>query len=85
MTALVDRSWQDTYTFHFLVGEDTITLQDVVVLLRLQIDGRPVISAVLQDVWATCHGLLGLTSDDYALEITKLWLQWLHENLDADF
>lgn len=57
---LVDRWWQDTYTFHFPVGEDTITLQDVIVLLELWIDGRAVISAVLQDVWATCHELFGL-------------------------
>lgn len=42
VTALVERWRQETHSFHLPVGEATITLQDVAVLLGLRIDGRPV-------------------------------------------
>lgn len=58
LTALVEQWRQKTHTFHFLIGKTTVTLQDVDVLLGLQIDGRPVIRSVKQDVLATCHELL---------------------------
>lgn len=41
---------QETHTFHLLVGEATFTLQDIAVLLSLRIDGRRVISPIMQDV-----------------------------------
>lgn len=37
----------------------------------------------MQDVRATCHKLLGLTSDDNALGGTDLPIRWLHENFDV--
>lgn len=40
-------------TFHVLVGKTKVTLQDVAVLLMLYINGRPVISPVLNDVRVT--------------------------------
>lgn len=40
ITALVERSRPETHSFHLQVGECTITLQDVSVLLGLRIDGE---------------------------------------------
>jgi len=42
ITALVERWRTDTHTFHFLLGESTITLQDVAIQLGFSIDGEPV-------------------------------------------
>ena len=40
--SLVERWSFETHTFHLLVGEMTITLQDVVIILGLWIHGSPV-------------------------------------------
>ncbi|KAL0282808.1 UNVERIFIED_CONTAM: Serine/threonine-protein phosphatase 7 long form [Sesamum angustifolium] len=42
ITALVERWRFETHSFHFRVGEATITLQDVQVIWGLPIDGEPV-------------------------------------------
>ena len=44
ITAMVERWREETHTFHFPIGEATITLQGVSVLLGLPIDGDPVIA-----------------------------------------
>lgn len=67
MIALAECWQQETHTFDFPVGKATVNLQDVVVLLRQQIDNWAVISPVMQDVQAICQELLGLTPDDLAL------------------
>ena len=43
ITALVERWRSETHTFHLTVGEATITLQDVAVILGLPIEGQAVI------------------------------------------
>lgn len=49
VTALVERWHQETHSFHLPVGEDTVTLQDVDILLSLRVDGRPVTSHPMHD------------------------------------
>ena len=44
ITALVDRWRPETHTFHLRVGEMTVTLQDVAMILGLPIDGAPLVS-----------------------------------------
>ena len=50
ITALVERWWSETYTFHMPYGQVTITLQDVEFLLGLPVDGEVVIGST-EKVW----------------------------------
>ena len=43
ITALVDRWRPETHIFHLRVGEMTVTLQDVAMILALPIDGEPLV------------------------------------------
>ncbi|XP_028103528.1 serine/threonine-protein phosphatase 7 long form homolog [Camellia sinensis] len=64
ITALVERWRTETHTFHFPIGEATVTLQDVSVLYGLRIDGRAVTgvdSSLATGQWiALCAELLGV-------------------------
>ncbi|PKA62550.1 Serine/threonine-protein phosphatase 7 long form like [Apostasia shenzhenica] len=44
ITALIECWSLETNTFHLPIGEMTITLQDIIVILGVQIDGDPLIS-----------------------------------------
>lgn len=60
VTALVERWRQETHTFHLSVGEATITLQDVAVLLEFRINGCAVVSPIMSDVRYMCEELLSI-------------------------
>ena len=61
MTCLVERWRLETHTFHLPVGEMTITLQDVAIILGLRIDGPAVTGTCVFDVAKLCEELLGVT------------------------
>ncbi|XP_057735669.1 protein MAIN-LIKE 2-like [Arachis stenosperma] len=76
IAALVERWRRETNTFHLTVGEMTITLEDVVLLLGLAIDGEPVIGPISAPS-SVCEKLLGRVPDDLNGGMVKL--TWLKE------
>lgn len=76
ISALVERWRRETNTFHLPVGEMTITLEDVGLLLGLPIDGKPVIGVTSKTPSTVCENLLGKVPEDLNGGMLKLtWLK----------
>jgi hypothetical protein len=56
LMALVDRWRLETHTFHLSCGETTVTLQDVIMILSLPIDGSLACATVTPDGWRDSIG-----------------------------
>ncbi|XP_050205444.1 protein MAIN-LIKE 2 [Mercurialis annua] len=79
ISALVERWRRETNTFHFTVGEMTVTLQDVALLLGLAIDGKPVIGLTYTTCSSVCERLLGRAPDSKYASGGMVKLSWLKE------
>ena len=77
ISALVERWWPETHTFHLPVGECTITLEDVSIQLGLPIDGLPVTGSTYHDWIDLCERLLGVTPPDDEMRGGGLSMSWL--------
>ncbi|CAI0385552.1 unnamed protein product, partial [Linum tenue] len=77
ITALVERWRPVTSTFHLPFGEVTITLEDVVTLSGLAIDGDVVVVDIPDEEWpAICLRLLGRVPDDLSGGVVRIvWLR----------
>ena len=64
ITALVERWRPETHTFHLTVGEATITLQDVAVIMGLPIEGQAVIGHGEGNRPSLVHELLGILPEN---------------------
>lgn len=79
ISALVERWRRETNTFHFTVGEMTVTLQDVAFLLGLAIDGMPVIGITYTTCGTVCEKYLGKAPDSTYASGGMVKLSWLKE------
>ena len=83
ITCLVERWWPETRTFHVLVEEMTITLQDVAIILGLRINGPAVTGTCVFDVAELYGELLGFTSLADALRGSAISILWLCDQLST--
>ena len=83
ITCLVERWQPKTHTFHVLVGEMAITLQDVAIILGLRIDGPAVTGTCVFDVAELCGELLGVTLPADALKGSVISIRWLCDQLST--
>ena len=85
ISALVERWRPETHTFHLSHGEMSITLQDVVVILGLLIDGEVLVGPTGGGDWSTlCEELLGFavsTNDKKTLVRQKILINRLVEHI----
>ncbi|KAL0311452.1 UNVERIFIED_CONTAM: Serine/threonine-protein phosphatase 7 long form [Sesamum angustifolium] len=76
ITALVERWQSETHSFHFRVGEATITLQDIQVIWGLPINGEPVSGIDLERTsvqWQEyCMQYIGFAPEEGALKGSRL-------------
>ncbi|XP_044502968.1 protein MAIN-LIKE 2 [Mangifera indica] len=79
ISALVERWRRETNTFHFIVGEMTVTLQDVALMLGLAIDGKPVIGVTHTTCSSVCSKYLGKVPDLNYASGGMVKLSWLKE------
>ena len=89
ITTFVERWRPETHSFHLPQGECTITLQDIVVLIGLPVDGDVVIDHTHTDWRRLCHDFLRVILGDRDIDGQRLHLNWLLEGfsvlaLDAD-
>ena len=83
ITCLVERWWPETHKFDVLVREMTITLQDVVIILDLRIDGPVVTRTCVFDVAELCGELLGVTLPADALKGSAISMRCLCDQLST--
>ncbi|RVW18813.1 Serine/threonine-protein phosphatase 7 long form-like [Vitis vinifera] len=79
ITSLVERWRPETHTFHLPIGEMTITLQDVAMILGLRIHGPPITGTCDIDWSLLCSELLGVVPPPSQIRGSSISARWLRE------
>ncbi|XP_073224747.1 serine/threonine-protein phosphatase 7 long form homolog [Cicer arietinum] len=78
ITALVERWRPETHTFHLPTGECTITLEDVVLLLRLRVGGKAVTGSTMVSWTDDFLDLLGVMPPESQRKGNFIKLKWAY-------
>jgi len=78
LTRLVERWRTKTHTFHFPLGETTITLEDVKLVLGLLIHGETVTGITSGDLVSLCEQLLRFIPSATTMKGNAINLFWLN-------
>ena len=81
--SLVERWRPETHTFHVPVGEMTIMLHDVAMILGLCIHGPVIIGTCVFDVAKLCRELIGAIPPIDALKGSAISIRWLCDQLST--
>ncbi|KAL6330569.1 hypothetical protein AAG906_040500 [Vitis piasezkii] len=79
ITSLVERWRPETHTFHLPIGEMTVTLQDVAMILGLRIHGPPITGTCDIDWSLLCYELLGVVPPPSQIRGSSISARWLRE------
>ncbi|XP_039053539.1 protein MAINTENANCE OF MERISTEMS-like [Hibiscus syriacus] len=84
ISALIERWRPETHIFHFPYGEVTITLEDVVYLLGVPINGMPLVlrNNYVRD--AVIYNLLGKESLADVIDGMRIRMTWLEREFRVD-
>uniref|UniRef100_K3XTE6 Aminotransferase-like plant mobile domain-containing protein n=1 Tax=Setaria italica TaxID=4555 RepID=K3XTE6_SETIT len=81
ITALVDRWWPETHSFHLPFGEMTVTLQDCQKMLALSIRGHAVTGPCVSEGWrARMAAFLGQEVEEQGSRTSGVLISWLREH-----
>ena len=77
ITSLVEKWHLEAHTFHLPVGNMTITLQDVAIILRLHIHGLPITRTYDIDWSLLCYELVSVTPPTSEIKGSTIPTRWL--------